>query len=229
MNYFEFRQQLLRDSFTKDEEFHRLRREDLRCARAYTEAMEFEKTLKRALWVKTPDTLKDSIVLRQATQHSNHRLIRNYAMAATIFLTFIIMSATWYMKQPGPIERFVIEALMMEPEIYMSEEALPKEEVDKLFALLNVKIEGDLGQIHFMKTCPTPGGTGARIVLMTDNGPVTLLYMPNADLNKRIDFELEKYKGSIIAMESAAVAIIGDDKQQLSYVEAIVHNSISML
>ncbi|MBL4660404.1 MAG: DUF3379 family protein [Alcanivoracaceae bacterium] len=229
MNYFEFRQQLLRDSFTKDEEFHRLRKEDLRCAQAYADAMNFEKTLKRAFEIKTPDTLKDSIVLRQATQNTNAHLIRRYAIAATIFLTFVIMSSTWYIKQPGPIEKFVIEALMMEPEIYMSDEALPQHQIDELFASLNTKIDGDFGQIHFMKTCPTPGGTGARMVLMTDHGPVTLLYMPKANLNERIDFELEKYRGSIVAMETGAVAINGDNKQQLSYVEARLQNSISML
>jgi hypothetical protein len=229
MNYFEFRQQLLRDSFTKDEEFHRLRKEDLRCAKAYAEAMEFEKTLKRAFEVKTPSTLKDSIVLRQATQNSNIHAMRRYAIAATVFLTFVIVTASWYIKQPGPIESFVIEALMMEPEVYMSDDALPREQIDKLFASLNTKIEGELGQVHFMKTCPTPGGTGARMVLMTDNGPVTLLIMPKAELNNRIDFELEKYKGSVIALETGAVAIIGDNKQQLSYVETKIQNSIRML
>jgi hypothetical protein len=229
MNYFEFKQQLLRDSFTKDEEFHRLRKEDLRCAKAYDEAMEFEKTIKLAFEIKTPDTLKDSIVLRQATHNINQQLIRRYAIAATVFLSFVIVSATWYIKQPGPIEKFVIEALMMEPEVYMSDDALPRAEIDLLFASLNTKIDGELGQIHFMKTCPTPGGTGARMVLMTDNGPVTLLYMPKANLSDRIDFELKKYKGSVIAIENGAVAIIGDNKQQLSYVETKLQSSIRSL
>ena len=229
MNYFEFKQQLLRDSFTKDEEFHRLRKEDLRCAKAYEKAMEFEKTIKLAFEIKTPDTLKDSIVLRQATHNSNERLIRRYAIAATVFLSFVIVSATWYIKQPGPIEKFVVEALMMEPEVYMSDDALPQAEIDLLFASLGTKIKGDLGKIHFMKTCPTPGGTGARMVLMTDNGPVTLLYMPKANLNERIDFELKKYKGSVIATENGAVAIIGDNKQQLTYVETKLQDSIRSL
>jgi len=229
MNYFEFKQQLLSDSFTKDEEFHRLRKDDLRCAKAYNEAMEFERTIKLAFEIKTPDTLKDSIVLRQATHNTSQRLIRRYAIAATVFLSFVIVSATWYIKQPGPIEKFVVEALMMEPEVYMSDDALPRAEIDLLFASLNTKIDGELGEIHFMKTCPTPGGMGARMVLMTDNGPVTLLYMPKANLNERIDFELNKYKGSVIAIENGAVAIIGGNKQQLSYVETKLQGSIKSL
>jgi hypothetical protein len=229
MNYFEFRQQLLKDSFTKDEEFHRLRKEDLRCARAYDEAMVFEKILKKAFEIKTPDNLKDLIVLRQSTEHTLQRSIRNYAIAATVFLSFIIVSVSLYVNQPGPIEKFVVEALMVHPEVYMPQEALPKDKIDTLFASLNTKVTGDLGEVRFMKTCPTPGGTGARMVLMTDTGPVTILYMPKANLNKRIDFELEKYKGTVIAMESGAAAIIGGTTQQLSYVENKIQNSLSAI
>ncbi len=225
MNYFEFRQQLLKDSFTKDEEFHRLRKEDLRCAQAYAEAMEFEKTLKNALKIKTPDTLKDSIVLRQTTQHNNAGMIRKYAIAATVFLSFVIASAAWYLKQPGPLESFVIEALM-QPETYMYEEALPQDQVDQLFASLNTKIDGDFGEVHFLKKCKTPGGLGARMVLMTDSGPVTLLYMPKAELAKRVDFTLEKYKGAIVAMETGAVAIIGENRSQLASAEAKLQNTM---
>jgi len=229
MNYFEFKQQLLKDSFTKDEEFHRLRKEDLRCAKAYAEAMRFEKILKTAFEVNVPENLKDSIVLRQATSQSVIRFLRKYAIAATVFISMLIAIATWYIKQPGPIEEFVVEALMMHPEVYMSDEALPKKQVDALFASLNTKITGDLGQVRFMKTCPTPGGTGARMVLMTDTGPVTILYMPKANLNKRIDFELEKYKGTVIAMENGAAAIIGGSRQQLGYVENKIQNNLVSL
>ena len=226
MNFFEFKQQLLKDSFTKDEEFHRLRKEDARCAKAYEESMHFEKVLKNAFDIKPPNNLKDSIVLRQTTEHTITRSIRNYAIAATVFLSFVIVSATWYMNQPGPIEKFVVEALMMKPEVYIDDKALPKEKIDTLFASLNTKIDGNLGEVRFMKTCPTPGGTGARMVLMTDTGPVTILYMPKANLDKRIDFELKKFKGSVIAMENGAAAIIGATDQQLGYVESKIKDSI---
>ena len=85
MNYFEFKQQLLIESFTKDEEFHRMRKEDLRCARAYKDAMEFEKILNNALKIKAPDNLKDSIILRQSTNHSVKKPYRHYAIAASFF------------------------------------------------------------------------------------------------------------------------------------------------
>ncbi|VAW39378.1 hypothetical protein MNBD_GAMMA01-429 [hydrothermal vent metagenome] len=226
MNYFEFKQQLLKDLFTTDAEFQRLRKQDPRCAKAYDEAMEFEKNLKMAFAIKAPDNFKDSIILRQTTQNAISRSIRQYAIAATIFLSMVIIATTWYMQKSGPIEQFVIEALVMEPEVYMSDQALPRQQLDELFASLNTKIDGELGQVHFMKICKAPGGTGARMVLMTDTGPVTILYMPDADLDKRIDFELKKYKGSVIAMEKGAAAIIGGSDQQLAYIEDKIQTTL---
>ena len=230
MNYFEFKQQLLKDSFTKDEEFHRLRKEDLRCAKAYEKAMQFEKTLKHAFTIKTPDNLKDAIVLRQTTAHVIATSVRRYAIAASVFLSFVIVAAVMYLKQPGPIEQFVINELKKKPEVFISQDAIPERQVEKLFASLNTKIDGKLGHVHFIKTCPTPGGTGIRMVLMTDNNkPVTILYMPNAKLKQQVDFELAHQKGRVIALETGAAAIIGDNMTQISFIENKFQNSIKSL
>lgn len=229
MNYFEFRQQLLKDSFTKDEEFHRLRKEDLRCAKAYEEAMAFEKTLKAAFEIKVPENLKDSIVLRQTTAHAVQVSMRRYAIAATLFLSFVIATAAWYVKQPGPIEQFVINELKKKPEVFISQQDLPHKQVQELFASLNTKVSQDLGQVRFMKTCPTPGGTGIRMVLMTDSGPVTILYMPNTELKEQVDFELHNYKGTVVAMENGAAAIIGSNTEQITYIGNKIQNSLRAL
>lgn len=229
MNYFEFKQQLLKDSFTKDEEFHRLRNEDFRCAKAYEEAMAFEKTLKAALHVKVPHNLKDSIVLRQTTAHALQSSMRRYAIASTLFFLFVIATAVWYVKQPGPIEQFVIQELKKKPEVFISQTDLPQKDVEQLFASLSTKVDGDLGQVRFMKKCPTPGGKGVRMVLMTETGPVTILYMPHTDLKQQVDFELNNYKGRLVAVENGVAAIIGSNYQQVSYMENKIQGSLKSL
>jgi len=227
MNYFEFRQQLLTDSFTKDEEFHRLRKKDLRYAKAYEQAMEFEKTIKRAFDIKAPENLKDSIILRQATTHTLERSIRRYAIAATLFLSLLIVSTTWYIKQPGYVEKFVINAVKMEHNVALSEQPIPTDKVEKIFASFHAKVGEDLGQVRFIKICPTPEGNGVHLVVDTDTGPVTILYMPKTQLNKeRIEFDFDRSKGTLVAMESGAVALIADSRQQLAFVESKVHKNI---
>ncbi len=230
MNYFEFRQQLLQDSFTKDEEFHRLRKEDLRCAKAYEQAMAFEKTLKSAFGIKPPSNLKDSIVLRQATQHTVTRSIRNYAIAATVFLSFLIVSSVWYLKQPGSVEQFIAASIALESNVPMSEQPIALQEVKKVFAEFKTHVSDNIGEVRFIHDCHTPGGTGVHMVVATSQGPVTIYYMPKTNLKKdRIDFEIDDAKAVLVAMQQGSLAIVADTQQQLAAIEPMLQNNLHFL
>ena len=229
MNIFEFKQQLLKDSFTTDEEFHRMRKEDASCAKAYSEAMAFERILKKSLDIPVPSNLKDSIIFKQSTEKDKTSFFKKYALAASFFLSVLVASGVWYTNQPGPLEAFVKQAMKMEPIEYISKDQLPKKEVEDLFASLNTKLVGDIGDVHFMKMCKTPGGMGARMVLMTQSGPVTILYMPKADLDNQVDFELNNFKGALVAMENGAAAIIGDQNQSLTAVTESLQTNLKAI
>ena len=230
MNYFEFRQQLLRDSFTKDEEFHRLRKEDLRCAQAYEKAMEFEKTLKSALEIKTPGNLRDSIILRQATDHTIKSSMKKYAIAASLFVSLLIVSTVWYLQKPGSVEKFISESMIAESNVPMSQQPMSLQEVKNVFADFQTQVVGDLGEVHFIHDCHTPGGWGVHMVVSTDNGPVTVYYMPKTTLDKeRINFNINNDKAVLVAMEKGSVAIIAETSQQLGSIEPLLHNNLFFL
>jgi hypothetical protein len=230
MNYFEFRQQLLTDSFTKDEEFHRLRKEDIRCAKAYAEAMEFEKTLKNAFNIKAPSNLKDSIILRQSTSHTIERSIKKYAIAATIFLSFLIISSAWYFKQPKTVEQFIIAAIKSESNVLLSQKPIPLNEVKKIFAGYDTAVGDDIGTVRFIHNCHTPGGLGVHMVVATETGLVTIYYMPKTQLEKkRIDFDTNNDKVALVTMKKGSVAIIADTTQQIAAVEPMLQKNLFFL
>lgn len=230
MNYFEFRQQLMADSFTQDEEFHRLRKEDLRCAQAYEEAMAFEKTLKHAFEIKVPANLKDSIILRQATSHTTQRSMRKYAIAATVFLSFLVISSAWYFKQPKTVEQFIVAAMKSESNVALSQQPIPLNEVKKIFANYQTAVGDGLRKVRFIHKCHTPGGLGVHMVVATEAGPVTVYYMPKTKLDKeRINFDINNDKVALVAMQKGSVAIIADTSQQLAAVEPMLQNNLFFL
>lgn len=235
MNYFEFKQQLLKDSFTKDEEFHRLRKEDLRCAKAYEKAMAFEKTLKAAFEIKTPKTLKDSIVLRQTTHTEKMPVFQKYAIAASVFLSFIIASSFLYVKnsQPGSsasVEKFITALVALESNVKISDEPISLAEVNEIFSEYNAELTSDVGKVHFAHDCHTPGGTGVHMIVSTSQGPVTVYYMPNTTLQKdRVNFEINDSEAMLVAMEKGSVAIIADTHQQLASIEPMLQNNLMFL
>lgn len=230
MNYFEFRQQLLTDSFTKDVEFHRLRKEDIRCAKAYAEAMDFEKKLKQAFEIKVPTNLKDSIILRQSTSHTIERSIKKYAIAASLFLSILILSSAWYVNQPGPIEKFIMNSVKHESKVSLAQQSISLHEIKKVFATYQANVDASIGDVRFIHDCHTPGGKGVHMVVSTVAGPVTIYYMPKTTLDKgRINFDIEDSKAVLVAMQKGSVAIIADTSQQLASIEPRLQNNLSFL
>ncbi len=219
MNNTDFQSLLETNPTSQDPAFVAAREKDPKLRRAWSEAMQFEADLAEALRVPVPPDLKSRITFYQAEDAARRVHRRWLAVAASLVLTTALVTSWWWKNQPGPIEQFVLEALMMEPAEFMTESELPKDKVEQLLASLNTRIDGNLGHVRFMKTCPTPGGTGARMVLMTDSGPVTILYMPKAQLSKRIEFEVKDMKGAIVALEEGAAAIIGNSQRQIAQVE----------
>ncbi|MFK8011612.1 MAG: DUF3379 family protein [Marinicellaceae bacterium] len=235
MNYFEFKQQLLRDSFTKDEEFHRLRKEDLRCAEAYEKAMAFEKTLKSAFKIKAPDNLKDSIILKQTTEANRMQPFQRYAIAASVFLSFLMVSSLWYFNKPtnkgsNAVENYITAMVALESNSPLSENPIPLKEVNSVFAEFKAEMRKDIGKVHFVHDCHTPGGTGVHMILATLQGPVTVYYMPATIIDEgRVDFDIEDSKAVLVAMQKGSVAIIANTSEQLASIEPMLQDNLLFL
>jgi hypothetical protein len=112
----------------------------------------------------------------------------------------------------------------------MSLEPISIEEVKDAFAHYNTQIVGDIGKVHFIHDCHTPGGTGVHMVVVTDSGPVTVYYMPKTVLDKdRLNFDIEDTKAVLVAMQKGSVAIIANTQQQLASIEPLLQNNLRFL
>jgi len=207
----------------------------LRCAKAYDEAMIFEKTLKAAFEIKTPDNLKDSIVLRQTTHTTSMPTFQKYAIAATILLSFIVVSSFWYVKNLYPsgsvsVEKFITAMVALESNVNMANNPISLEKVNQVFADYNAELRSDVGKVHFVHDCHTPGGTGVHMVIATAEGPVTIYYMPNTTIeNGRVDFEIDENKAVLVAMEKGSAAIVANTQQQIASIEPMLQDNLSFL
>ncbi len=231
MNYFDFKKILDADPHNKSPDFLQAIQDDITCRRAYKQAMEEESILSAALNIPVPQSDIDRIRFSQT--HQNHNRNKQYqwmALAASMFVVFGFGLIFYKNNQATELERFINEALLMEPAVYMSEAEIPHQELEPLFASINTAIDGDLGQVHFMKLCPTLEGTGARMVVMNDlNQPITVLYMPNSPVEEAINMQMEGFKGKIVALEQGSAAIIARPHQNTAQVEHTLFNALKPL
>ena len=82
MNCLEFRRQLAVDPQCNEVDFAQHRQECTRCAEACAHANAFEGSLRKALAVKTPPQLAESVLLAHATRQQRQR--QNYRRGAVL-------------------------------------------------------------------------------------------------------------------------------------------------
>lgn len=230
MNYFEFKKILDADPYSKDPDFLAAKNSDLRCRKAWQAAMAQEAVIKQALNIPVPEHNIEHIRFRQAQQKQQQFRTRLLSMAAAVTLVFGASLFFLTANQTSDLEKFINDALLMEPSVYMSDNEIPQEELAPLFASINTALDGKLGQVHFMKLCPTLNGKGARMVVMNElNQPITVLYMPNSPVEEAINMDMGGLKGKIVALEQGSAAIIARPHESTAQIEASLTRTLKPL
>ena len=151
-------------------------------------------------------------------------------MAASLLLSFIFASFFWYNSQPNTVEEYISRAFIDESNVPLSAEPIEFAEIKSVFADFKTGVSGDLGRVVFIHNCHTPNGTGVHMVVSTNQGLVTVYYMPRTNLDqKRVEFDIDHSKASLVAMEKGSIAIIADTEQQLASIEPVLQNNLYFL
>ncbi len=230
MNYFEFINILQADPYSKNPEFLKAIKNDARCGHAYEQAMKKERLIEDALNIPVPKIEIEHIRFKQTQIKQQTRKNYFFAAAASLFLLFGAGLFLLSNNQQSDLENFIHEALLMEPTVYMSDNEIPHAELEPLFASINTTIDGDLGQVHFMKLCPTLDGKGARMVFMNElNQPITVLYMPNSPVEEAIDMQMDGFTGRIVALEQGSAAIIARPHESTAQIEDTLKSTLKPL
>ena len=82
------------------------------------------------------------------------------------------------------------------------------------------------GRIKFIKFCPTPDGRGAHMVVSTDQGPMTIIFMPRTNVTDGEVITFDQQHALLVSLDHGSVAIIGDRSQSLENLEPMLRNSL---
>jgi hypothetical protein len=82
---------------------------------------------------------------------------------------------------------------------------------------------GGVGLITYARTCPINGKQGPHLVIRGAKGPITLLLMPDEEIEGPVTLTGEGIKGVIIPVGHGSIAIIGDRDEILeSYQQQVI-------
>ena len=101
------------------------------------------------------------------------------------------------------------------------------DDVQSILSELNVQaIPALAGIIGVIKYCPTPDGKGAHMILNTETGPVTVIYMPETQVTDRETLAFDDVRALLVALPRGSAAIIGADQKLVSSLHGFIQQSI---
>jgi len=231
MDFSEFKRLLGADPHSRDPEFLRARASSPEFEQAAAAADRFEDLLARAVAVPVPEQLLDDLrsIPQRAATRTGRRPRWPIALAASLLIAIGAAGLNWKMNPHwDSVEDYLSDHYRHDGAMLLARaDGGVADEVQAFLARFDVEAMPELaGIVGVIKYCPTPDGKGVHMVLNTQHGPVTVIYMPETPVTDRGRFAFDGREVLLVGLQSGSAAIIGRPAQQVDDLYALVHESI---
>jgi len=193
------------------------------------EADAFEEKLQAALRIQPPADLLSQI--KDISQLPVRQ--RNWiplALAASLVIFIGAAGLVWKQShQWDSVEAYVADHYSHDGSTALARagNTLSGQDISKILARLDARADDQLsGRITFIKFCPTPEGRGAHMVVSTDQGPMTIIYMPNTRVADGETVMFDQMQALLVNLEHGSAAIIGERSQSIENLVVVVRDSL---
>ena len=229
MNCSEFKKLIGADPWNRDPETLRARNSSPEFEAAATEAEAFEEKLQSALLVQPPaDLLVDIKAIGQ--QPARKRNWMPLALAASLVIAVGAAGLAWKQsRQWDSIEDYLADHYSHDGPSLVAQatELVAEQDINRIMASLDAEAGQQLsGNIRFIKFCPTPDGRGAHMVVSTDQGPMTVIFMPGTQVTDGEVVRFDQMHALLVGLERGSAAIIGDQSQSVEKLEVLIKGSL---
>jgi hypothetical protein len=232
MDYSEYKRLLGADPRNQDSAFLRARESSPEFRHAAEEADRFEAKLERALALEPPAGLAQELsrmALLDNRPRQGHRTWRSLAVAASLLLAVGAAGLMWNMKPDwGTVPEYVVDHYRHDGAMLLAgaNDRVAVEAADML-AAFGVEAAPELaGIISVVKSCPTPDGKGVHMVVNTDRGLITVIFMPETSVTDGERISFDDRVALLVALPSGSAVIVGAGQQRISDFHALVQSSI---
>lgn len=229
MNFSEFKKLIGADPRNQDPETVRARHSAPEFEAAAAEAEAFEEKLQAALHIQAPANLLSQI--KTISQLPVRR--RNWlpmALAASLLVFVGAAGLVWKQShQWDSVESYVADHYAHDGSalVARAKTGMSGQDINKILAQVNATADKPLsGRIAFIKFCPTPDGQGVHMVVTTDQGPMTIIYMPKTRVTDGEMVRFDAMHALLVNLENGSAAIIGTQSQNVENLVVMVRDSL---
>jgi hypothetical protein len=233
MNFSEFKHRLGADPASQDPEFLHARTSSPEFAREAAAADRFEQKLMRATGLPVPVNLLEELKTISQGAPAGARPWWRYALAASLLLAVATAGVVWRIdgSRMASLESDLAYHYQLDgAKLLLMAEGQSASNVEEVLNHFQAQMSPELSRmVGYIKICRTPDGETAHMVLHTEHGPVTLIFMPDRGVTGGGLVVFDGMQAQLVSLANGSAAIIATSDQDISGVYALVVNSITPL
>lgn len=220
------------------------------CDGYYRQLLQQERLLERALNVEVPEDLVAQTMLRhgfeqrggtpkalESTQKpqaiTREKVVhwRKWLAGAAVAASVVLVSFGINLQQPDSMAVAGMLASHVEEEAHTLQLTKPVSQGRLANTFNNVDIQqlAHLGDVTFAGNCLVDGKWAAHLVVQTEQGPVTVLLMPNSQLRDIDQIDGAGGRVQTVTLDGGTMALIGSANGELDQVRERVVSSVRIL
>jgi len=155
--------------------------------------------------------LRAALELPVAGFRSKSPPARRFALAASVMLAVLVGGGFWLFRAPPALAGQVAEHVRHEPGSWERDVQVPRAEVAAMLSAAGVEFDSTHPIVYASK-CPFNGRQVPHLVVKTEQGPLTVMLLPEENLSRQREFSEGNLRGVLVPAGDGAVAIVSRDE-----------------
>ena len=230
MDDLEFRRRAYAEPNSDDKDFIEKKNESADNARFVDELKMLDQQIADAMHVEPPEGLAERIKLNQQLGEHTHKKKQYQFMFSVAASVLIVMSVVFAFLSPSHNDALSEVVLThIYDELYHLEDdyQYPIDRANLVLASHGGKFEHDIGELRYVGGCDIDEKPGLHMVLKGEKGPVTVMMMPEAKIEKAIKIADSRFQGSIQPTAKGSIAFVAEKGEKIERVKHAVNSSLS--
>ncbi len=221
MNCLEFRRSVLADPRRVDARARAHAEQCAGCMEFLGHGLQSEARLGAALRIAVPEGLRARLLDRTAAA----RRPRWLALAASLVAAVAVVLALGWPRDDARALAGIDFVVFEEAQAIADAKPADPRVLADVARAMGVSLPEQLGELHYVGTCPFAGATAHHVLVKSPHGKVTLLLVPERPLASRVAAASHGLEAAIVPAANGSVAIIGGSTRSVERTETLLKST----
>jgi Protein of unknown function (DUF3379) len=139
---------------------------------------------------------------------AKHRSPKLFAFAASVAAALLVGFTLWLSRPPESLAAEIVTHVKGEPDSWHRTQPLAAEQLDAVLRKSGVRLGPGMQPVVYASSCWFRGHFVPHFVVMTQDGPVTVMILVNEKVPAAQQFNEEGYSGLLVPARTGSVAVL---------------------